>query len=41
MEHLACVWRTKGVYVDSGEQNRHPGFEFMNVEKFPFQSFSY
>ena len=36
MGHLAGSWRTNGVYVDSGEQNRHPGFEFMDIEKFPF-----
>ena len=34
-------WRTNGVYMDLGEQNRHPGFEFMDVEKSPFHNLSF
>ena len=41
MGHLACVWHTNGVNVDSGEQNRHPGFEFKDVVKSTFQSLSF
>ena len=41
MGHLACSWRTIGVYEDLGEQNRHPEFEFMEVEKFSFHNSSF
>ena len=40
MGHLACSWRTNGMCVDLGEQNRHPEFEFMDVEKSLFHSVS-
>ena len=41
MGYLACVWRTNGVNVNSGEKSRHPGFEFVDVEKSPFQCVSF
>ena len=41
MGHLACSLRKNGVYVDSGEQNRHPEFESMEVEKSLFESVTF
>ena len=41
MGYLACVWRTNGVNVDSGGQNRHTGFEFMEAEESPFHYSSF